>query len=123
MLYEIKAQWETHESTHRRIKLMMNLDDRIQKDNEGLPCIGHALSCVIQANGDVVMCEKRRHDPVVFGNINKQRFGEIWTSNHRKEVSRKLMNPESQKGCEVCRITKFNRYFSRLGQLKTRNFI
>lgn len=123
MLYDIKSHWETHEVEKRRLKLLMNLDDRIQKDNEGLPCIGHALSCVIQANGDVVMCEKRRHDPVTFGNINQSSFAEIWGSEKRKAVSRKLLDPNSQKGCEVCRITKFNRYFSRLGQLKTKNFI
>ena len=123
MLYEIKTRWETEEAQKRRIKVLLNLEDRIQRDNEGLPCIGHSLSCVIQANGDVVMCEKRRHDPVIFGNINNQRFSEIWGSQYRKDVSRKLLDPNSQKGCEVCRITKFNRFFSRLGELKTRRFI
>ncbi len=101
----------------------MNLDDRIQKDNEGLPCIAHALSCVIQADGNVAMCEKRRHDPVVFGNINAQRFTDIWRGALRKDVSRRLLDPCAQRGCEVCRITKFNRYFVRLGELYTRNFI
>jgi radical SAM protein with 4Fe4S-binding SPASM domain len=123
MLYELKSLWETTRASTRRIKVLMNLDDRIQKDNEGLPCIAHALSCVIQADGNVAMCEKRRHDPVVFGNINAQRFTDIWRGALRKDVSRRLLDPCAQRGCEVCRITKFNRYFVRLGELYTRNFI
>lgn len=123
MLYELKSHWETREASERRIKVLMNLDDRIQRNNEGFPCIAHALSCVIQANGDVAMCEKRRHDPIVFGNINQQSFSEIWHGNLRKEVSRRLLDPKEQLGCEVCRITKFNRIFFKLGDLYTRNFI
>jgi len=123
MLYELKSHWETREAEHRRIKVLMNLDDRIQKSNENLPCIAHALSCVIQADGNVAMCEKRRHDPVVFGNITEQNFTEIWRGSLRKDVSRRLLDPRAQQGCEVCRITKFNRYFFRLGELYTRNFI
>ena len=123
MLYDIKKDWETSEAQKRRIKVILNLEDRVQKDNEGLPCIGPRFRASSRRNGDVMMCEKRRHDPIVFGNINKQRFSEIWASQLRKDVSRKLLKPDSQIGCEVCRITKFNRYFSRLGELKTRKFI
>ena len=123
MLYELKSHWETRESERRRIKVLMNLDDRIQRDNEGFPCIAHALSCVIRADGSVAMCEKRRHDPVVFGNVNEQSFEAIWRSSLRKDVSRRLLDPGQQRGCEVCRITKFNRNFFRLGELYTRNFI
>lgn len=122
-LYDLKSRWETEEANRRRMKVLMNLGDRLQYDNEGLPCIAHSLSCIIQANGNVSMCEKRRHDPVVFGNINTQSFREIWHSDHRREVSQKLLDPESQRGCQVCRITKFNRNFIKLGQLRTRNFI
>lgn len=123
MLYELKSEWETSRAASRRIKVLMNLDDRIRKDNEGLPCIAHPLSCVIQADGSVAMCEKRRHDPVVFGNVNSHSFTDIWRGKLRKDVSRRLLDPAAQRGCEVCRITKFNRYFVRLGELYTRNFI
>jgi radical SAM protein with 4Fe4S-binding SPASM domain len=122
-LYELKAAWETDEASRRRIKVMLNLEDRVQKDNEGLPCLGHSLSCIVRANGDILMCEKRRHDPVTFGNLRERRFSEIWTSDHRIRTSRKLMCPENQIGCEVCRITRLNRFFSNLAKLKTRNFI
>ena len=123
MLYEFKSHWETSTAERRRIKVLMNLDDRIQKNNEGLPCIAHPLACVIQADGNVAMCEKRRHDPLVFGTIKEQSFTEIWHGTLRKDVSRRLLDSRAQPGCEVCRITRFNRYFFSLGELYTRNFI
>jgi radical SAM protein with 4Fe4S-binding SPASM domain len=106
-----------------RIKFLLKTDERTIIDNDNLPCIAHSLTCVIRANGDVVMCEKRRHDIKVFGNVNETSFNEIWLSEGRKKISKKLLNPDANKGCEVCRLTKFNRTFYDLGSLKTNKFI
>ncbi|MBF0405795.1 MAG: radical SAM protein [Candidatus Riflebacteria bacterium] len=106
-----------------RMQMLININERLIKSNDSLPCVAHSLSCIIHANGDVVLCEKRRHDKVIFGNIRDNSFEEIWNSQARKIASQKLLVPESQHGCDVCRITSFNRAFCDLNKIHTRNFI
>ncbi|WP_294349857.1 radical SAM protein [uncultured Clostridium sp.] len=92
-------------------------------DNNKLPCIAHSLRSIIHADGDVYLCEKRRHDIIIIGNIIKDSFIDIWNSEKHKEASQKLMDFKNQNGCYVCRITKFNEMFIDLCNTKTRNFI
>ena len=104
-------------------KVLLKVNERTIRDNDNLPCIAHSLTCVIRANGDLVLCEKRKHDIVVLGNVNKTSFENIWMSEKRKNISKKLLNNSSTKGCEVCRLTRFNKIFYELGGLRTSNFI
>ena len=107
----------------RRIKVLLVINERFIKDNDNLPCVAHSLSCIIRANGDVALCEKRRHDPIIFGSINEKTFDQIWYSENRQEASRKLTCSENQKGCEVCRMTSFNQMLCDLKKLNTKRFI
>lgn len=107
----------------RRIKFNLLINDRLEYDNAMLPCIAHSLTSIIHANGDVVCCEKRRHDPIFFGNVNERTFEEIWNSDIRKQTTEKLCDANQQKGCSVCRITPFNRIFYNLSAVNTRRFI
>jgi radical SAM protein with 4Fe4S-binding SPASM domain len=95
----------------------------IPKDNNLLPCIAHSLRSIIHANGDVVLCEKRRHDPIILGNINRESYHSIWNSLKRLEVSKRLLEKNNQIGCAACRITSFNELLYSLTQIKTANFI
>ncbi len=106
-----------------RIQFLLTIHDRLIKNNDSLPCFAHSLSCIIHANGDISLCEKRRHDPVLLGNINRMDFSTIWKSDFRKEVSQKLLLPENQAGCDVCRITSFNRVLYDVSKIHTKNFI
>ncbi len=108
---------------NKRIKFKLVINDRLIYDNGGLPCIAHSLTSIIHANGYVVCCEKRRHDEIVFGNVLEQSFRDIWRSEIRTETTKKLLDPCSQKGCSVCRITSFNKIFDNLERLNTREFI
>ncbi len=94
-----------------------------QENNNNLPCVAHSLRSVIHANGDVVMCTKRRHDPIILGNINETEFLDIWNSEKRIDACKKLMDRKNQVGCTICRITKYNELFYNLVKVKTRNFI
>lgn len=91
--------------------------------NDNLPCIAHSLRSIIHADGSVHLCEKRRHDPITLGNITESSFMDIWNSPLRREASEKLLDPCSQAGCTVCRITKFNHLFFNLINVRTKNFI
>lgn len=106
------------------INMILSTDTQTcQSNNNMLPCIAHSLRSIIHANGEVVLCEKRRHDPIVLGNIINDDFLEIWNSEKRISAARKLLNKDSQNGCTICRITKFNELFHGLTQVKTSNFI
>ena len=103
--------------------ILLNSRNNTKKDNKALPCVAHSLTCIIRANGDVMLCEKREHDPICLGNISRSSFFDIWNSPKRIEVTKRLLNPEQQAGCEICRITRFNELFYNLGNLKSKEFI
>ncbi len=106
-----------------RIKYMLAVSDRIVDKNAGLPCIAHSLTSVIHANGDVALCEKRREDGIVLGNVRKNSFEDIWVSPYREQVSQKLLKAECQGGCSACRVTGFNMIFEQLEKVHSKHFI
>ena len=106
-----------------RIKFMLVINDRLEYNNANLPCVAHTLTSIIHANGDVVCCEKRRHDHITYGNVCEMSFEEIWNSDIKKETTKKLLDANCQKGCSVCRITPFNKIISNLSEIHTRKFI
>ena len=121
-LYDLRKQL-LKLTENRRIKFMLTINDRLEYDNAGLPCIAHSLTSIIHANGDVVCCEKRRHDEITFGNVNEMSYKEIWMSGERIKTTEKLRTAECQKGCSVCRITPFNRILDNLKNINSKSFI
>lgn len=107
----------------KRLKYMISINDRVIDKNAGLPCVAHSLTSIIHANGDVALCEKRRNDEIILGNIYEQSFDEIWVSPYREQISQKLLQKECQNGCSACRVTGFNMVFEQLEKVHTRQFI
>lgn len=110
-------------TANTRIKYMLTIQDRIVDKNAGLPCIAHSITSIIHANGDVALCEKRREDSIILGNIYEKSFEDIWISPYREQISQRLLNPECQKGCSACRVTGFNMIFEQLEKVHTKHFI
>lgn len=110
-------------TANARIKYMLLIADRIVDKNANLPCVAHSLTSIIHANGDVVLCEKRRNDGIVLGNLYNTSFEELWNSSYREQISQKLLNPDCQNGCSACRITGFNQIFEQLEKVHTKHFI
>lgn len=108
---------------NRRIKFILTINDRLEDRNAGLPCVAHSLTSIIHANGDVVCCEKRRHDYVTYGNISSSDFQDIWFGEMRRITTKKLLDAHCQEGCSVCRITPFNKIFYNLRDVNTKKFI
>lgn len=106
-----------------RIKYMLPISDRIIDKNAGLPCVAHSLTSIIHANGDLAMCEKRRNDNIILGNLYHSSFKELWQSEFREQITQKLLIPECQGGCSACRITGFNMMFDHLEKIHTKHFI
>lgn len=106
-----------------RIKFKLVINDRLIHNNNNLPCVAHSITSIVHANGDVVCCEKRRHDNLILGNVNKSPFKEIWRSEARIKATQKLLDASNQEGCSACRITGFNMLMNNLKNLNTRDFI
>lgn len=106
-----------------RIKYMLAVTDRVVDKNAGLPCVAHSLTSVIHANGDVALCEKRREDGIILGNVRENSFEDIWVSPYREQVSQKLLKAECQSGCSACRVTGFNMIFEQLEKVHSKHFI
>lgn len=121
-LYDLRKKL-LHLTEKMRIKFMLTINDRLEYDNANLPCIAHSITSIIHADGEVVCCEKRRHDPISYGNINNETFDEIWLSETKRETTKKLLCAECQNGCSVCRITPFNKIIDNLEKMNTRKFI
>lgn len=110
-------------TSNKRIKYMLTIADRVVEKNNNLPCIAHSLTSIIHANGDVSLCEKRRNENTVLGNVNNSYFCEIWESTYREQYTQRLLSAECQQGCSACRITGFNMMFDSLNKLNTKHFI
>ena len=106
-----------------RIKFMLTINDRLVFDNANLPCVAHSITSIIHANGDVAACEKRRHDSILYGNVNEMSFDDIWLSEIKRETTKKLLDAKCQQGCSVCRITPFNKIIDNLDKMNTKKFI
>lgn len=106
-----------------RIKYMLTVSDRVVDKNAGLPCIAHSLTSIIHANGDVALCEKRRSDSIILGNVYEKSFEDIWVSPLRERISQRLMEPGCQSGCSACRVTGFNTILDQLEKVHTKRFI
>lgn len=106
-----------------RLQYMLTIADRVVDKNAGLPCVAHTLTSIIHANGDVALCEKRRADNIILGNLHQNTFEEIWESAFHEEVSQKLLDASCQDGCSACRITGFNMILEQLENVHTRQFI
>lgn len=121
-LYDLKKRlvgW----TKGKRVKYLFHITDRIITQNAGLSCVAHSLTSIIHADGNVVMCEKRRGEEISFGNIYENSFEQIWNSEIRKQMTKQLLIPGNQCGCSVCRITPFNQIIHNLNYINTRNFI
>ena len=110
-------------ATGRRIKPLLRTRATCGANNAGMPCIAHLLSCVVHANGDLVICEKRAHDRLVLGNLWNRGFEDLWWSDQHLDVLGQLLDPDQQRGCELCRMTPYNRILTSLPRLRTTRFI
>jgi radical SAM protein with 4Fe4S-binding SPASM domain len=102
------------------------MKENIVKGNDRLGCLCHSLSAVITADGSVYLCGRlnihRWLNPT--GNINKNRFYDIWCGEERKEQHSQVFDGRfCAEHCPECRITKFNMEFAQLKKIKTINFI
>ena len=69
----------------------------VREDRQVVPCKAGRISGVVYANGDVGVCEI--HEPI--GNLRRQTFPEIWSSETAKRLRASIANKECHCTTEV----------------------
>ena len=105
------------------INIILNNKYRTEGNNNNLVCLAHSLVTIIRSDGSMYLCEKRFHDPIVYGNIKDGKFFAHWYGAKRKQATKRLLMNHNQTGCGVCRLTKYNNMFVSAFEAKDYNFI
>ncbi len=92
-----------------------NTVHRLQEGKDYNECYGLPFFALITAKGDIIPCNLFYENPEFsYGNINQQGFKEIWLSEKRKEVIKKLKERGIKECRGSCRLDPLNRYLHRL---------
>lgn len=78
-------------------------------------CYGLSFMALIDAKGNVMPCNLFYDSPeFTYGNINDDKFSEIWQSKQRRKVMEKLECKGIDECRKGCRLDPINRYLHRL---------
>ena len=74
-------------------------------------CFGYRFWAYLDSNGNLYSCSAFLGDAnYCYGNIYKQSFDDIWKSDRRKEVIRRMSKVDVSKCREICRLDEINKY-------------
>jgi len=99
--------------------------NRLDIQREYTSCHGLNFFALLDAKGNVIPCNLFYENPdFYYGNINEQKFSEIWKSNDKEKIMQKI-NENGVSECRAsCRLDKINMYLDRLkNPLPHDNFI
>ncbi|MDP2924959.1 MAG: radical SAM protein [Nanoarchaeota archaeon] len=78
-------------------------------------CMGLPFFTLIDCRGNVIPCSHfYKNENFFFGNLNDNSFSEIWDSERRKEVLKKISKIGTGECRKGCRLDLVNRYLDRL---------
>ena len=89
-----------------------------QRVEKGMPypeCYGLPFISLIDSKGNVLPCNLFYDQPeFIYGNLNQNSFSEIWGSEKRKEILKKIKELGVENCRHGCRCDAANRYLHRL---------
>lgn len=103
----LTAQYTQDKYGNRGLKFLSNITPSLNvTDEEKNKCYVHNFVTAITTNGDVAFCKNHRDTKeFVLGNLKNQTIEEIWHSNRRKEIIKKV----NAGGCKVfCQNGRLN---------------
>jgi len=113
---EIKNSLEKIETEDFKVIVRLKSLERIKVKRNYKECHGFNFYGLIDANGSVVPCNIFYNNPeFIYGNINDNRFKDIWFSERRKSIMEKIYESNHQYCAEYrCRLDVMNRYLERV---------
>jgi radical SAM protein with 4Fe4S-binding SPASM domain len=89
--------------------------ERITSGNNYKECYGLPFFALIDAKGNLVPCNLfYDNEEFTYGNLYENSFSQIWKSEKRKEILKKLKKRGTNNCREGCRLDSSNRYLDRL---------
>jgi len=89
--------------------------ERVLKRQEYNQCHGLPFIAIINEKGNIMPCHLfYDKDELSYGNIYKNKFSEIWRSEQRKEVLRKIQEKGVDQCKKGCRLDLINSYLHKL---------
>lgn len=100
----------------------------LERINEGInypECYGLPFFALIDSKGNIIPCNLYYgNSEFIYGNLYKNNFSEIWESEKRKMIIKKLKEKGVENCRKGCRLDVINRYLHRLkNPLEHDNFI
>jgi cyclic pyranopterin phosphate synthase len=116
MYDHVQVEMEDYEAPGFKVLVRTQSMNRLQEERTWTRCHGFDFYVLINANGDVVPCNIFYHKPeFVYGNINEQSIGDIWTSDRRRNIIDKIECTKfSHCGTYRCRLDVMNRHLNRI---------
>ncbi len=102
------------------------MKENAEVGNGHLPCKAHSLTTIVSGDGAVYICGRLNiYDWMKpIGNINEQRFDDIWNGQIRKQQAEMISDGTfCGRNCPQCRITKFNHLVNRIEKISSKHFI
>lgn len=91
-----------------RNRSIESLDNNKKDYNE---CLGLPFLCYLEADGLVYACNTFVGDKTcTYGNIYEQSFSEIWGSEQRQKVIKRLTGMKKKQCRQACRLDQINKY-------------
>ncbi|MFC1730006.1 radical SAM protein [candidate division KSB1 bacterium] len=93
-------------------------------EEEKKKCYVHNFVTAITANGDVAFCKNLRdRKEFILGNLKTQTMEEIWNSDRRKELIKKINTDQCAVFCQNGRLNQILRYMKKPDNKKHPNFL
>jgi len=108
---ELKKLEDKNFQVNFRKKTMQRLQEGATYDE----CYGLPFFALIDARGNIIPCNIFYNQPeFTYGNLNEKSFKEIWQSENRKQIIKKIKKREIDVCRHGCRLDSINRYLHRL---------
>ncbi len=112
---KIKDDLMKFDSKDFRVLFRKATTERIQEGITYPECYGLPFFALIDSNGNVIPCNLfYGNNEFNYGNINEKSFSEIWYSERKKEILKKLKEKGIEDCRRGCRLDVINRYLHRL---------
>ncbi len=114
-LSELENSLKKFEDENFKIFYRKQTIERISQGINYPECYGLPFFALIDSKGDVIPCNLFYNNPgFTYGNLNEKKFSEIWTSNRRKQVIKKIKRKGISECRRGCRLDVINRYLQRI---------
>jgi len=111
-LFYLEEELRKYSKNNFQIIFRRRTMDKLEEEKPYRHCLGLPFATHITAKGDIYPCNAfiGRRD-FAFGNIHKEKFGEIWEGKRRKRIMKVIYNKWDVENCrKSCRLDEINRY-------------